>query len=303
MERIFKDAFCVIGKAGSTNDGDGFVKRLWDDADSHFEEVSDLAAKNDDGSLKGFWGAMTNFAFEFKPWEKNFTEGMYLAGVEVNVDAAAPKGWKKWIIPGFEYIKVEVQGPDTFPETITYLNENNIPLAGAVQDLTDPKTGIKYMMFPIACNDSKQKMIQLAKAETDQFAVCGFHCEYCFLAEWCGGCRSTCNMCSYAAVNYDNVCPNVSCCKEKGYDGCYECDGIRECKIGFYAPGSDGANASKALAITRRKYGGEAVKTALKSLHEEYDFAKLQEVLDENLEKAVLQLQMIIQKKDGTKEQ
>ena len=31
MERIFKDAFCVIGKAGSTNDGDGFVKRLWDD--------------------------------------------------------------------------------------------------------------------------------------------------------------------------------------------------------------------------------------------------------------------------------
>ena len=53
MIRIVKDAFCVIGKVGSTKDGEGFVKRLWDDANYHFDEVASLAARNEDGSLKG----------------------------------------------------------------------------------------------------------------------------------------------------------------------------------------------------------------------------------------------------------
>ena len=160
MIRIVKDAFCVIGKVGSTKDGEGFVKRLWDDANSHFDEVASLAARNEDGSLKGIWGAMTDFSFEFKPWTNNFTEGMYLAGVEANTDAVAPKGWRKWIVPGFEFLKVEVEGNNTFKDTIRYLTENSIPLAGAVQDFTDPKTGKNYMLFPIGCNDSKEKLIK-----------------------------------------------------------------------------------------------------------------------------------------------
>ena len=32
---------------------------------------------------------------------------------------------------------------------IEYLGENNIGLAGAVHDFTDPKTGKNYMYFPI----------------------------------------------------------------------------------------------------------------------------------------------------------
>ena len=290
MEKIVKDAFCVIGKMGSSKDGEGFVKRLWDDANSHFQEVAMLAAKNEDGSLKGIWGAMTNFSFEFKPWENNFTEGLYLAGVEVNTDAVAPRGWKKWIIPGFEYIKVPVNGANTFIDTINYLKENNISLVGAVQDFTEPKTGKNFMLFPIGCNDSKQKLIADVKANTNQFSICGLHCAYCFLAEWCGGCKSACNMCSYASANENNICPNVDCCKRKGYDGCYECEKIRECTIGFYNHNSDGATASKALAILRRDYGDEKVKLALSKLHEKYDFYKLQEVLNHDLDKALKQL-------------
>lgn len=290
MERITKDAFCVIGKAGSTRDGEGFVQKLWADANAHFDEVAALAAKNEDDSLKGFWGAMTNFAFEFKPWEKDFSEGMYLAGVEVEPSAVAPEGWKKWIVPGFEYLKVPVQGPDTFAKTIAYLNENDIALAGAVQDFTEPKTGENYMLFPVACNDSKRKLIREVKAVTDQFSACGFYCEYCFLSEWCGGCKSACNVCSYATLSEDNVCPNVACCREKGYDGCYQCEEIRSCKTGFYGPDSDGANAAKALAILRRDCGDKAVVTALTQLHKKYDFAKLQEVLNGDFDKAVEQL-------------
>ena len=290
MERITKGAFCVIGKAGSTNDGEGFVQKLWADANAHFDEVNDMAAKNDDGSYKGFWGIMTNFGFEFMPWENNFSEGMYLAGVEADPSSVAPAGWKKWIVPGFEYIKVPVNNENTFGETLQYLKDNNMILAGAVQDYTDPATGRNYMMFPISGNDSKRELIKRIKAETDQFAVCGFHCEYCFLAEWCGGCKSACNMCSYATVYDNNVCPNVGCSKEKGLDGCYKCENLLTCKTGFYAPESDGANASKALAIIRRDCGDNAVIKALVELHKKYDFSKLQEVLNEDLTEAIQQL-------------
>lgn len=294
LERIVKDAFCVIGKAGSTNDGEGFIQKLWEEANSRFEEVALLAARNEDGSLKGIWGAMTDFSFSFLPWGNNFSEGLYLAGVEANTQAVAPRGWKKWILPGFEYIKCPVEGPDTFSRMIDYLEENHLSLAGAVQDFTDPGTGKNYMLFPVACNDSKQKLIREIKSSTDPFSVCGLHCDYCFLTEWCGGCRSACNMCSYATVGEDNVCPNVSCCKEKGYDGCYECCEIRDCRTGFYNPESDGANASKALAIFRRDYGEEAVTYVLDTLHKEYHFLKLQEVLNEDLDKALEQLKEII---------
>ena len=32
IEKLVKESFCVIGKEGSTLEGEGFVQRLWDDA-------------------------------------------------------------------------------------------------------------------------------------------------------------------------------------------------------------------------------------------------------------------------------
>lgn len=48
-----------------------------------------------------------------------------------------------------EYIYVEREDDDTFFAVINYLKENDIPLAGAVHDFTDSKTGKNYMFFPI----------------------------------------------------------------------------------------------------------------------------------------------------------
>lgn len=158
MVRIKKEAFCVIGKAGSTNDGAGFVLRLWEDANGHFDEVASLAVYHDNGTLAGIWGVMTSFAFDFQPWEEDFSKGLYLAGVEARTDAVPPRGWKKWIVPGFEYLKVEVTGKDTFSSTLAYMKENHMPLAGAVQDFTDPDTGKGYMLFPVAVDESKRKL-------------------------------------------------------------------------------------------------------------------------------------------------
>ncbi len=34
-----KESFVVIGKEGTTADGDGFIQRLWADANAHFDEI------------------------------------------------------------------------------------------------------------------------------------------------------------------------------------------------------------------------------------------------------------------------
>lgn len=148
LQRCEKKSFTVIGKEGSTLEGDGFIQKLWNDANFHFEEVRPLAKKDEDGQLVGIWGAMSDFSRSFAPWE-DFCRGLYLAGVECNDDAEAPEGWTKWIIPGYEYIYVEQEKEDTFSRTLQYLEENGISLAGAVHDFTCPRTGKNYMFFPV----------------------------------------------------------------------------------------------------------------------------------------------------------
>ncbi len=149
VEKYMKEAFTVVGKEGSTQEGPGFVQRLWTDANSHFAEVAPLAKKDAQGNLAGIWGAMTDFSHSFLPWEENFSQGLYLAGVECEDEAAPPEGWIKWVIPGFVYLRVESDRETAFSEMIEYLQEHRIPLAGAVQDFTCPQTGRNYLYFPI----------------------------------------------------------------------------------------------------------------------------------------------------------
>ena len=149
MERIIKPAFAVIGMEGSTADGHGFIPALWETANSRFGEVAALAKTNEDGSLCGVWGAMSDMSRSFRPWEDGFTRGLYLAGVEVRDDAQPPQGWVRWDIPGFEYIRVENNSPDVFPRTLKMIAAESLTLAGAVHDFTDPATGKSYMCFPV----------------------------------------------------------------------------------------------------------------------------------------------------------
>lgn len=148
LKTCTKKSFAVIGKEGSTADGDGFIQKLWNDANAHFEEVQHLAKKNEDGALCGIWGAMSDFSHSFMPWEE-FSNGLYLAGVECRDDAEAPDGWTKWVIPGYKYIYAAREGDDIFSKVIAYMNDNGIRLVGAVHDFTCPKTGKNYLYFPI----------------------------------------------------------------------------------------------------------------------------------------------------------
>lgn len=146
--RKVKEAFAVIGKEGSTLDGTGFIQKLWNDVNSHFQEVEHLVKKDIKGNLVGIWGTMSDLARTFKPWEDGFCKGLYLAGVECADDAEAPEGWTKWMIPSYEYIVVENR-PGVFEQTIGHMKETGISLVGAVHEYTDPATGTAYMYFPI----------------------------------------------------------------------------------------------------------------------------------------------------------
>lgn len=149
IQKCSKESFCVIGKEGSSDAGSGFIQQLWTDANAHFAEVAHLAKKDEKGNLLGIWGAMSDMSRSFKPWEDGFSKGLYLAGVECVDDAAAPEGWTKWVIPGYEYLYVECGHDTAFPEMIAYLQTNGLPLAGACHDFTCPQTGKNYMFFPI----------------------------------------------------------------------------------------------------------------------------------------------------------
>ncbi len=94
IEKVRKESFTVIGKEGSTLQGEGFIQKLYDEANAHFSEIAMLARKDEQGNLLGIRGLMSDFSRSYKPWE-NFNRGLYLAGVEVFDDSVAPAGWNK----------------------------------------------------------------------------------------------------------------------------------------------------------------------------------------------------------------
>ncbi len=149
IQRSIKTSFTVIGKEGSTTDGEGFIQKLWADANAHFPEIEHLAKRNTNGELAGIWGAMSDFSRSFQPWEYGFREGLYLAGCECEDNAEAPEGWTKWVVPAYEYLYTEQEDENTFRKLLAYLFQHQFPMAGAAQDYTDPKTGKNYIFIPI----------------------------------------------------------------------------------------------------------------------------------------------------------
>ena len=140
-----------------------------------------------------------------------------------------------------------------------------------------------WIMHIEAMQKIKNQLCKLARKGIDPVAYCGFSCNHCFLGQWCGSCRTGYNVCSFATCSPDRQCPNVKCCKEKGIDGCYECENLEHCQIGFYIPENDGANAAKAQALYVREYGKKEFLKVHDRLHEKYDFSKTQEILGQDM--------------------
>lgn len=133
----------------------------------------------------------------------------------------------------------------------------------------------------------KAEIVEKARQGVDMTAYCGFSCNHCFLGEWCGGCRSAFNCCSYGTLHEKGKCPNADCCQKKGIDGCYACSELETCTKGFYQPENDGAGACKAQAMFIKKYGKEEFFRVHDKLHESYNFKKTQEILGNDAKKGL----------------
>lgn len=100
---------------------------------------------------------------------------------------------------------------------------------------------------------------------------CGNHCEYCFFTE-CDGCKSNNPSCSYANLFDDKKCPNAVCCDSKNMQGCWECEKVNTCNIGFF---SSGENDAKAYALYIKKHGPEKyTESILKLMGKGYRYPK-----------------------------
>ena len=144
-----------------------------------------------------------------------------------------------------------------------------------------------WIMHIEAMQRIKNRLCKIARKGEDPVAICGLSCNHCFLGEWCGGCRTEYNTCSFATCSEGRICPNVKCCSEKNIDGCYECSELEVCNKGFFVPTNDGAGAAKAQSLFIRKYGKKEFLKVQTKMHEKHDFQKVQEILGQDYKEAL----------------
>ncbi len=130
------------------------------------------------------------------------------------------------------------------------------------------------------CKTIKSDMVKTARMDLDPIGYCGHHCDFCFLGEWCGGCKSDYNSCSYATISENGICANVKCATEKGLENCSFCNDLLLCKKGFYQ--TDAVYSTKAKALFYKNYSKDFyTKTLKKAMNDktfEDDFNKSESI-------------------------
>lgn len=126
---------------------------------------------------------------------------------------------------------------------------------------------------PAGSKAEQDILVKRAREGLDPISCCGHHCDYCFLREGCGGCRSDYNVCSFATLFEDRQCPNVKCAKEKGIEGCYKCGELESCSKGYYC--RENEYVAKATAMFIKRYGkGRYTETLSKAIEGGADYPK-----------------------------
>lgn len=259
-ELIHKGSFRVIGVEGSTKEGPGFIPKLYESLKKRSPEIDGLIQKNADGAIDGTYGLMSDFSHALKPWEDNFSSGLYLAGYELKDEATKiPAGWTVWTVKEQDYLLARLEEGDEYKKVFSDFIYFFIPyelksLSGAVFDYYSAKTKQACLLFPVVGFRFKR----LPDPKLAHIASCGLVCSYCFFTS-CPGCEKGECKCTFGYGQSDHVCPNVSCAHEKGLAGCYACENVEECGYGFFATGNKSA---KACSLFIQKHGKESlVKT------------------------------------------
>lgn len=67
IKRCIEDAFSVIGKEDSTDGGEWFIQRFWNEANSHFAKIEHLAKRDEAGNIGEIWRGISDFSHSFRP--------------------------------------------------------------------------------------------------------------------------------------------------------------------------------------------------------------------------------------------
>lgn len=154
VKLINKPSFCVIGKLGQgpSDSGPEWIKSLWEEANSNFNEISKHVKYDETGKITGVWGLMSDVSEQFKRWD---IAGRYLAGCEVKDDVTAPLGWTMWKVPDQTYVVTSCT-KETYGEALNYIQNEYIPqngysVIGAIHEYyhSDSEKGIMQLYFPI----------------------------------------------------------------------------------------------------------------------------------------------------------
>ena len=265
-ELIHKGSFRVIGLEGSTKDGEGFIPKLYGSLQKRFSEIKDLVKKNQEGSVEGTYGLMSDFSHSFKPWENDFSEGLYLAGYELQEKIKAiPEGWVVWTVKEQDYFLAKLEEGDEYKRVFSdfvnyYISLEMKKLSGAVFDFYDLKERRQCLLFPVV----EFRFKKLPKGKTAHIACCGLVCSYCFFTS-CPGCEMGECKCTFAYWQPDHVCPNVKCAQAKGVVGCYACEKLEGCQDGFFSTGNKSA---KACDLFIKKHGKESLVKAIEKMND-----------------------------------
>jgi hypothetical protein len=142
-------SFSVVGFEGSTAEGKDIVGKLWDKAEKNIADVLPSLKKRSIFPI--YWGLMSDFSRALKPWENDYSEGLYLAGFELaDTKLIPPEGWSKWDVPPQTYLtlKMEEDYRSTLEKGLALIAQNGYVLSGAIFD--HGEEGTMWLYFPVA---------------------------------------------------------------------------------------------------------------------------------------------------------
>ncbi len=151
IKKCTLEPFVVIGLVKENNGMYDTNSALWEELNRKGQSIRHLAKKDDDGDIMGAWGLLSNDKTPFRPTANPLAKTLYMAGLEVEDNAKAPKGFVKWIVPGgdFLYAPVEEQKMSTLGQILLWAKENGLEPNGYPYDFMPPDGGMMYIFLPV----------------------------------------------------------------------------------------------------------------------------------------------------------
>ncbi len=145
------EPFAVIGLVRENNGLYDTNTALWQELNRRGQALQELAKRDEDGDIMGAWGLLNNQTHNFRLTTKPGTKIFYMAGLEVEDEAAAPAGFTKWIAPGGEYLyaPVEENKLATLGQLLQYAQDHELEPNGYPFDFMPPEGEMPYIFLSV----------------------------------------------------------------------------------------------------------------------------------------------------------